>query len=610
MALHPLDVSIILGYILLSVLVGFWISKKASKGLKSYFLGDNSLRWYMLGFSNGSGMFDISGTAFYLSMMVVYGVQSAWIPWLWPVWNQVFIMMFLAVWMRRSGVMTGAEWISFRFGSDKGARLAHSIVVIFAVVSVIGFIAYFFAGIGKFAATLLPWNLSFTLGFWNVTGEQAYALIIIGITTVYTIKGGMYSAVATEVMQYGFMVLSCVFVAVYAIDTVDLHAVGTLTPGGWTDFWFGWKLNLDWSKVWPAVMGKIQDDGFQLFGPLVMMMIFKGIFASLAGPVPSFDMQRVLSARSPREAAKMSGFTILILYFPLYLMVTGLALIAIQDVVPAMHAESHPDFEVILSRVIVDYLPVGLRGVIIAGLLAAFMSTFSAFVNAAPAYLVNDFYKKYFRPHESDRHYVRWSYASSVVVVGIGVFFGFYASSLSALTQWITGALYGGYAASNVLKWVWWRFNGYGYFWGMLMGLLASTAGMFVVEIRPTINFFPFILVVAIAGSVVGSLLTRPTNPDAIDEFYRKTRPWGFWSPVLGRVRNVDPQFRPNTDAGRDTFNVLVGIVWQMTLITMPMFLLLRLWMNLFVALALAGICMVVLKFSWFDRLEPDESKP
>lgn len=152
MTLSIIDTSIILTYIVGILFLGFYISKKASKDLQSYFLGGNTMKWYYLGLSNASGMFDTSGTMWTVSILFIYGLKSAWIPWLWPVWNQVFIFVYLAIWMRRSGAMTGAQWITFRFGDGKGAKLSHIIIVIFAVISVIGFIAYFL----KVSANIAP----------------------------------------------------------------------------------------------------------------------------------------------------------------------------------------------------------------------------------------------------------------------------------------------------------------------------------------------------------------------------------------------------------------------------------------------------------------------
>ncbi len=160
MNLSLIDISIVGFYLFVTVLLGFWISKKASKNLDSYFLGGKSLPWYLLGLSNASGMFDITGTMWMVAIMFIYGVKSTLIPWLWPVWNQVFLMIFLAVWLRRSNVLTGAEWLKTRFGEGMGAKMSHISVVAFALVAIIGFIAYAFEGIGKFAEMFLPWNLS------------------------------------------------------------------------------------------------------------------------------------------------------------------------------------------------------------------------------------------------------------------------------------------------------------------------------------------------------------------------------------------------------------------------------------------------------------------
>ena len=164
MSLATIDIAIILAYLVFTILFGFWVSRRASKSIRSYFLGDNNIKWYLLGLSNASGMFDISGTMWTVTILFVYGLKSAWIPWLWPVWNQVFVMVFLALWLRRSGVITGAQWITFRFGDKEGGRLSHIIVTVFAIISVFGFIAYFFEGIGKFATVFFPWDLSFSLG--------------------------------------------------------------------------------------------------------------------------------------------------------------------------------------------------------------------------------------------------------------------------------------------------------------------------------------------------------------------------------------------------------------------------------------------------------------
>lgn len=609
MNLSLIDISIVLAYLVLTLFIGFWLSKRASKDLQAYFLGGNSIKWYYLGLSNASGMFDISGTMWTVTIVFVYGLKSAWIPWLWPVWNQIFVMVFLAIWMRRSNTMTGAQWITFRFGDGRGGRLSHIIVVLFAVVSVIGFIAYFVEGIGKFATTFFTWDLSTTLFGFHLTSEQVYALIIIAITTLYTMKGGMYSVVSTEVLQFLIMTVACISVGIIAYNKVTPQQLSAVIPNGWTDFWPEWKLNLDWSKTFPELNDKIGADGYEMFGMLLMMMILKGIFASLAGPVPSYDMQRVLSTRTPAEAAKMSGLTSLVLFIPRYLMVGGFAVLGLVYLKPElMKMGANIDFEMVLPLAIRQFVPVGIKGLLLAGLLAAFMGTFAAFINAAPAYLVNDLYKKYINPDAHNKKLVRYSYLSSLLLVMVGLIFGLFAKSLNSLTLWITSSLYGGYAAANVLKWIWWRFNGMGYFFGMLGGLVASvivpSAVRFFYPDAIDIYMYPIILLISMGASVVATLFSKPEDMETIKNFYKQTKPWGFWGPIKREVMKEDASFLPNKDFKRDVFNVLVGITWQMSMVVLPLFFLSGQYKSTWISLGIFVATSVLLKFFWYDHIK------
>ena len=129
-------------------------------------------------------------------------------------------MVYMSTWLRRSNVMTGAEWIQTRFGKGRGAQLAHIIVVIYAFISIIGFFTYGFKGIGKFAATFLPWHLS----------VNQYALLLIAITALYVIKGGMFSVVITEVLQFCILSVASFAVGIIAMMKVAPGHVAALHP--------------------------------------------------------------------------------------------------------------------------------------------------------------------------------------------------------------------------------------------------------------------------------------------------------------------------------------------------------------------------------------------
>jgi Na+/proline symporter len=611
-SMHPVDIAIIAAYVVIVIVAGLWLSRKASKNLESYFLGGRTLPWYMLGVSNASGMFDISGTMLMVYWLFVYGLKSVWIPWLWPVFNQIFLMVYLSVWMRRSGVMTGAEWIRFRFGDSRGAQLAHFIVVLFAIVNVIGFLAYGFIGIGKFAATFLPWQLS-TDPEWNT---NLYGLIISALTTLYVVKGGMFSVVFTEVFQFVVMTIGCLGVGFIAMQQVSPEALNEALPAGWRDIWPAWRLDIDWSSILPAANSKIMNqDGWQMFGALFSLMLVKGYLQSMAGPAPNYDMQRILSTRTPREAALMSWFVNVVLLVPRYMLITGLTVLALvffTDELRGMGEEV--DFELVLPLAMKHFVPVGLFGVLIAALLAAFMSTYAATVNAAPAYIVNDIYKRYINPNAPEKTYVWMSYATSVAVVVVGTAIGFMTGRLNDIVKWLTFALYGGYTAANLLKWHWWRFNSYGYFWGMLAGMGAA-GGVYLLEYLQLISAtiwglpkeaitFPAIFLVSLAGCIVGSLATPADDIGVLKNFYLKVRPWGFWGPVHNLVAAGQPGIAANNDFGRDMVNIVVGIAWQTALTAVGIYIVLEDWRACGYAAAVIAATSVFLKFNWYDKLQ------
>jgi solute:Na+ symporter, SSS family len=141
MQLHLIDISIIVIYLIIMIVAGSYMSGKASVDLNSYFLGSKKISWYYLSFSNAGGMFDISGTMWLVYILFVYGMKSVFIPWIWPLFNQIFLMVYLAVWLRRSNVLTGAEWITTRFDQETNRRKTCTLVtVIFSVISIIGFL--------------------------------------------------------------------------------------------------------------------------------------------------------------------------------------------------------------------------------------------------------------------------------------------------------------------------------------------------------------------------------------------------------------------------------------------------------------------------------------
>ncbi|MFM2360211.1 MAG: hypothetical protein RLY16_2204, partial [Bacteroidota bacterium] len=531
-------------------------------------MGGKRLPWYMLGMSDASDMFDISGTMWMVSLCFVYGMKSIWIPWLWPVFNQVFNMMYLSKWLRRSNANTGAEWLATRFGmSGLGVKGSHSIVVAFALIGCLGFLAYGFIGLGKFIEIFVPWNLvqphlPFTIAPQYVA--HFYGILFTVFAMFYSILGGMHSIVIGDLIKYAIMTIGCIAIA--AIAMIHLKTQSLPVPEGWTSPFFGWNLDMDWTKLVDDANKKITADGYGLFGLLFMMMLFKGVFAAAAGPAPNYDMQKILSTRSPKEASKMTGFVSIVLLPVRYAMVIGLTVLGLLyfKTLPLSDGAGGTDFERILPGVINNFLPVGILGLVLTGLLGAFMGTFSGTLNAAQAYIVNDIYLKYVNPNASNRKIMTMNYVTGVVVVTVGIILGFFAKDVNSILQWIVSGLYGGYIAANVLKWYWWRFNARGFYYGMLTGVAGALVFSRLFSGIEFLYYFPLLFLISIIGCLIGTFTAPPVDKAVLMKFYATVKPWGFWKPVQQWVQAENPDFIPNKDFKRDMFNVALGIIAQL----------------------------------------------
>jgi Na+/proline symporter len=608
MQLQTVDIAIILIYLSATVFIGLWVRKRANRNKEAYLLGGKTLPWYLLGLSNASGMFDISGTMWLVAIGFIYGLKSIFIPWLWPVFNQVFLMVYLSMWLRRSNATTGAEWMATRFGSLRDAKKSHIIVVVFALISCLGFLAYGFIGLGKFMEIFIPWEMVSRFIPFEVRPEHVphvYGIVFTLFAVFYTVLGGMTSIVWADLIQYIIMTVSAIVIGVIAMR--ELAGTTLNVPDGWMNPLFGWKLNLDWRGIIDEVNEKIRTDGFSLFSIFFMMMLFKGILVSIAGPLPNYDMQKILSTRSPSDAAKMSGFVSVILMPVRYIMITGFVVLGLlyYDKLDLI-VGNRIDFEQILPSAISQFVPVGLLGLLLAGLLAAFMSTFAGTLNAAQAYLTNDIYLKYMKPKANNRQIRNVNYLAGITTVIISIIFGFYSKDVNSLLQWIVSALWGAYLAANLLKWHWWRFNGNGFFWGMIAGMIPALVFPSIFSKTLDLYYFPLILVISVVGCIAGTFTSPPTDEETLKSFYRTVNPWGFWKPIREKVMQEDPEFIPNKSLRMDIFNIAVGTIGQTFLVLAPMYLVLRKNGPLFITLAVITVCVIIMKRTWWDRLPKD----
>jgi Na+/proline symporter len=567
-----IDYVFIVLYFVVVIGLGFWYKKRASRDLESYFLGGKRMHWLALAMSGSVSTFDITGTMWIVSMLFILGMKSLWVHWMWGWMMGAFCLAYMGKWVRRSNVMTGAEWMKTRFGDDRGGKLARTAYALMAVITLASFIGYAFQGIGKFVSVYLP-----------LSPTEA-ALLVIGITTLYVLVGGLYSVVVTDVIQTVILTFASILIAGVAFYHLSPETLHNVLPGGWESVVPTWQL--------PELAGT-DNAQYEFFGLLVMIWVMKGVLLNAGGPAQMYDFQRFLAARDERDAAKIGAA------WSLFLVVRWGMAMAIVLLALAGIANVH-DPEKVMPLVLQEYLPPGIRGIVIAGLLAAFMSTFSSTVNSGASYIVRDFWQPYFRPNASEKALVRSGYVATLGIVLLGLLIGFQATSIDQIWGWMMMALGAGVVMPNVLRWYWWRLSGWGYAAGTIAGILFSLIALFVPSL-PLFVVFPIIAGSSLATCIIVSLKGPEVNPEILKSFFKTVRPFGLWKPVKQQLLSEGESIkRSNEGTGRAILNVVLGMIAVLGLYLAPMYLVGHWFLNASICLAVAFTAIVALYFTWY----------
>ncbi|MGB3614717.1 MAG: hypothetical protein WBA10_13065, partial [Elainellaceae cyanobacterium] len=319
--------------------------------------------------------------------------------------------------------------------------------------------------------------------------------------------------------------------------------------------------------------------------------------------------QRFYATASDRDAGLMTGTWILLLLFRWMLVIGSVVLgLELARTSPEVAQLLSADPEKTLPVVVSQSIPSGLRGMLVAGMVAAAMSTFDSTINAGVAYWVKDIYQTYINPTASDRKLLQQSYIGTVGFAVVAVVLSLAIQNINEIWSWITGPLSAGLAAPIVMRWYWWRLNGYGFATATATGLVASVV---LRLLTPDLAFYlTFLITLGLSalGGVVGSYATAPTEMETLKAFWLRVRPFGAWGPVRGQLNEslVERQTRAN---GIDISNVLVAVLWQLSSVVMVIALLLHMWQTLAMGASVFGGLTVVLYFRWYRNLEGDRDK-
>jgi Na+/proline symporter len=323
--------------------------------------------------------------------------------------------------------MTGAEWMIIRFGDGPGGRFARAAYAAMAVVIAVAFIGFAEYGVGQFLHTFLP-----------KYRPHALAITLMSVTAVYTVAAGLFGVVLTDFIQFCLIMTGSIVLIAMAIGGSDHATLASRVP----EQWFGIGVPWRWER-----MGEWEMTGaFELFAMVTVVWVLKGVLLALGGPQQLYDMQRFLAARNARDASK-AGMLWAVAQAPMFMLAAAVAVIGVMKFGADL---SNP--ERLYPVVIGTMLPVGIKGLVLVGLLSAFMSTFSSTVNAGAAYLAHDGYHRLLRPEASQRELVIASRLASVLIIAAGIFVGMQATNINMIFEWIMMVLGG--AVLVPIQWI------------------------------------------------------------------------------------------------------------------------------------------------------------
>jgi solute:Na+ symporter, SSS family len=577
--LNALDFSIIAVYFLGMIAIGVYHSRRASKSVRSYFLSENRQKWWMLAASGAASNFDVAGTMFLVSLFYVAGLRSFWMLWSWSFFNAAFLMSYMAMWIRRTGVITAVELMKIRFGEDRGGRMARTAGAVLMVTFLVFSIGYAYAGLSKFMPVLIP-------GVAPVTAKML-AVLVMGLTTVYVTLGGFAGVVLADVIQLCLSSTAGIAIGVLVFFKLDASAVQALHANFVLD-------------ATPRSMAKFPAgyENWNDFGYLCIYLAVSGLLLNMSGAGGHYGEQRFLATRSSADAAK-AGCAWGFFSIPRWAMIAGFVFLAASGLVGSA------DPEKILPVVIVQMIPAGLRGFLIAALLAAFMSSFSSTVNAAASIFVRDMVQPAI-PNLSVKALIRVSYLATVLIVLLGIAVGTQAESIKSIWVWMLAGVIGATLIPNVLRWHWWRFNGWGYAAGIFGGLgMATVFGVgqsihwFGPAGLPEYIYAPIISLASLVGCLSGSLLTPATPAAVLETFYTRVRPFGFWKPV----RASSPMTSDIVSVPLAAAHVATALCALVASFLSVFFLIGHYFTHFLAAIGIALLCAIFLYHSWYKRL-------
>ena len=552
MGLELLDWIVIVGYLLLSIGIGVFVVKHDSKNITDFFVAGRNLPWWLLGTSIAATWFATDAPLAVTALVRTKGIYSNWLWWYLGTGIMMMVFFYAKYW-RRAEILTDAEMIELRYSGRSASILRGFTAAFFGIFRNCITLGWIMLAMLKFSNIMLGWSAEFALAI-----TLAFALI-------HTLASGIKGVVILDMLHFSVGTISTILLAILVLVQV----------GGPT------ALGEQLAKSTDAPMGVLDMlPNMSNIGAteMIAFVCLIGVLWLGQAQGDGYIVQRLFSAKNEKHAIKASLWFavagIVILTWPW--IVVGLGSIVILPISGATEALL-ADPELAYPMMINEVLPVGLRGLLVAAFMAAFMSTVDTHLCWGGSYMVNDIYKRFINKKASDSHYLLISRISIVLLLLLSAVAAWQMDSIAGAWIYII-EIVSGIAIILMLRWFWWRINAWSEITSMLSALILANGFLWVrwlyklgwvsdsvleivngwyhedvALIRATI-----LLLLCTTISILVTFMTKPVNNDTLLKFYSKVRPKGWWGPIAKQV----PELVDNSSSRQSWLGFLFGVVF------------------------------------------------
>ncbi|MFC1736549.1 sodium:solute symporter family protein [Candidatus Hydrogenedentota bacterium] len=530
------DWAVIALFIVTSLFIGFSFAKRAGKGLESYFLSGRSVPWWLAGISIAASHFSASFPIKVTDLVRREGVNGNWVHWYHVCGIVIGALFFAGLW-RRAGIITDNELQELRY-SGAGAKTLRVFHVVWSGLIMNAFwLGMSLIAMEKISGVIFP----------NFKPENVIIIACV-IALIYTIFSGLYGVIATDLFQFLLATTGSVMIVIIVlaklgwpgdVETRIAEGVANISANVESGQSIGNSATTNFigdPSEFTAITPSLKDNW-----KVISFILFLTILPLMGGAQGGYQVQRVMATKNERHAmlslltlSYLQNGVILVLWT-----IIGLgSLVLLPNLV---------DGQTAYPLMGITFLPIVFKGIFVASILAALMSTVDTHLNFAASYIVNDGYKRFINPNAPEKHYV---YVSWITMVGVGLFsylmWLFIMRGGNILDNFRKVMIFfGGAGLVGALKWYWWRVNA----WAEIAAIMSSGLITFFLGTKYpefTKEYYAIGLVVTAFGAAIVwltvILLTKPTEKERLVRFYERIQPPGpGWGPIR-KIANTLPR--------------------------------------------------------------------